>query len=145
MCYLQSGVNFAVCDAGGSTVDTTLYHVEETSPKLVLKELRDSACECPTNPAIPRIKRPSIGVQEGAIFVNQSLEAHLRRLFMKMPSEDMEEAIESGLESFEKEAKRAFASSSDKKLIKVGGQRFTNKTLNVHRGNLKLDGWVHSD
>jgi hypothetical protein len=34
---MQSGVNFAVCDAGGSTVDTTLYHVEDGSRDCPLK------------------------------------------------------------------------------------------------------------
>jgi hypothetical protein len=61
---------------------------------------------------------------------------------MAMPYEDREEAIELGLESFEKEAKKAFTSSSDKKLIKVGGQRFTNQAFNARRGNLTLEGLV---
>lgn len=43
--YLQAGLNFIVCDAGGSTVDTTLYSVISARPTLELKEKRASACE----------------------------------------------------------------------------------------------------
>lgn len=40
----QLGATFAVCDAGGSTVDTTVYSVNSTSP-LLLEETRASDCE----------------------------------------------------------------------------------------------------
>lgn len=43
----QPGTSFAVCDAGGSTVDTTLYTVETMSPRLRLAEERESSCELP--------------------------------------------------------------------------------------------------
>lgn len=35
-----------VVDAGGSTVDTCVYLVKETSPKLILHEARASDCVC---------------------------------------------------------------------------------------------------
>ena len=38
-------MNFIVCDAGGSTVDTTVYSVASARPVLNLKEKRASACE----------------------------------------------------------------------------------------------------
>jgi hypothetical protein len=41
----QAGVDFIVCDAGGSTVDTTLYSVTSARPVLELEEKRASACE----------------------------------------------------------------------------------------------------
>ncbi|KAJ1303449.1 hypothetical protein OPQ81_011638 [Rhizoctonia solani] len=59
---LQPGTNFAVCDAGGSTVDTTLYSVVSTRPVLKLKEKRASAC-----------------VQAGAIFVDFEVEKFLHK------------------------------------------------------------------
>ncbi|CAE7146418.1 unnamed protein product [Rhizoctonia solani] len=40
---LEPGINFAVCDAGGSTVDTTLYTVESVRPQLKLGEKLASA------------------------------------------------------------------------------------------------------
>lgn len=38
-------MNFIVCDAGGSTVDTTVYSVASARPVLKLEEKRASACE----------------------------------------------------------------------------------------------------
>ncbi|KAF8750919.1 ATP binding [Rhizoctonia solani] len=59
---LKPGSMFAVCDAGGSTVDTTLYSVISTEPDLQLKEVRTSA-----------------SIQAGAIFVNRAFEALLNK------------------------------------------------------------------
>ncbi|KAG8792439.1 hypothetical protein FRC12_006086 [Ceratobasidium sp. 428] len=50
---LQLGAKFAVCDAGGSTVDTTVYLVIAARPVLKIEEARASAC-----------------VQAGAIFAD---------------------------------------------------------------------------
>jgi hypothetical protein len=40
----QPGMNLVVCDAGGSTVDTTVYTVIATEPMLQLEEIKASAC-----------------------------------------------------------------------------------------------------
>jgi hypothetical protein len=37
--WLKEGIKFAVVDAGGSTVDSTLYECVATEPGLVLKEI----------------------------------------------------------------------------------------------------------
>ncbi|KAF9510510.1 hypothetical protein BS47DRAFT_64108 [Hydnum rufescens UP504] len=42
--WLKPGVQFAVCDAGGSTIDITTYEVTRTNPSLLLEEKRASAC-----------------------------------------------------------------------------------------------------
>lgn len=42
--WLKKGVIFCVMDAGGSTVDSTLYECKETHPKLVLEEVCMSEC-----------------------------------------------------------------------------------------------------
>ncbi|KAG8813085.1 hypothetical protein FRC18_002677 [Serendipita sp. 400] len=42
--WLRKGAMFAVTDAGGSTVDSTLYECKEVSPKLVLEEVCASEC-----------------------------------------------------------------------------------------------------
>ena len=55
--WLKPGVVFAVCDAGGSTVDSTLYHCKASSPKLVLEEVKASEC-----------------VQAGSVFVDRAAE-----------------------------------------------------------------------
>lgn len=38
-------MNLVVCDAGGSTVDTTAYKVTNITPMLELQEIKSSACE----------------------------------------------------------------------------------------------------
>lgn len=42
--WLTPGTIFAVTDAGGSTVDSTLYKCKEVTPKLVLEEVCASEC-----------------------------------------------------------------------------------------------------
>lgn len=42
--WLQTDVMFAVVDAGGSTVDSTLYKCKETKPQLILEEVCASEC-----------------------------------------------------------------------------------------------------
>jgi hypothetical protein len=42
--WLKSDLLFAVVDAGGSTVDSTLYECKALSPKLVLEEVHASEC-----------------------------------------------------------------------------------------------------
>lgn len=52
--WLRKGVIFAVTDAGGSTVDSTLYECKDTQPKMVLEEVCASEC-----------------VQAGSVFVDR--------------------------------------------------------------------------
>lgn len=42
--WLTKDTLFAVTDAGGSTVDSTLYECKKTSPELVLEEVCASEC-----------------------------------------------------------------------------------------------------
>jgi hypothetical protein len=42
--WLKPGIMFAVTDAGGSTVDSTLYECKDTNPQLVLQEVCASEC-----------------------------------------------------------------------------------------------------
>ncbi|KAG8727177.1 hypothetical protein FRC10_006336, partial [Ceratobasidium sp. 414] len=58
---LSPRMNLIVCDAGGSTVDTTVYKVTATQPVLELTETKSSAC-----------------VQAGAIFVDHAFEDYVR-------------------------------------------------------------------
>lgn len=122
---LEVGVDFVVCDAGGSTVDTTLYTVAQTSPVLELKEKKASAC-----------------VQAGAIFVNQTAIEYFDTLFQSagFDKEDLAAYTQEAVDSFESEGKRAFEGpDQDDVSIKVGGHRFTDKSINVRRGILSIE------
>ncbi|KDQ12467.1 hypothetical protein BOTBODRAFT_176407 [Botryobasidium botryosum FD-172 SS1] len=122
---LKVSDNFIVCDAGGSTVDTTLYTVDETAPLIRLKERRASAC-----------------VQAGAIFVNQSVEEYMKSAFERagLDQETITEYTTEALESFESDAKRTFRHEEEDKIINVGGRRFTSTELNVRRGSMTMKG-----
>ncbi|KAH7100088.1 hypothetical protein BKA62DRAFT_831203 [Auriculariales sp. MPI-PUGE-AT-0066] len=59
--WLKPGMKFCVLDAGGSTVDTTLYKCAAITPKLELEEVTASDC-----------------VQAGSVFVDRDAEKMLR-------------------------------------------------------------------
>ncbi|KAF8606746.1 hypothetical protein BDV93DRAFT_488628 [Ceratobasidium sp. AG-I] len=122
---LQTGMNFVVCDAGGSTVDTTVYSVASARPVLKLKEKRASAC-----------------VQAGAIFVDVDAEKYLRAVFCnaQLSSDDVDEYTKSGIKDFEGFAKRAFRDATEEHRITIGSVRFNNSALNTRRGRMTLPG-----
>ncbi|CAE6455149.1 unnamed protein product [Rhizoctonia solani] len=122
---LKPGTNFAVCDAGGSTVDTTLYSVMSMRPILKLKEERASAC-----------------VQAGAIFVDFEAEKYLRRVLMNagLNSEDVAEYTKAGVKDFEGFAKRAFKDEAAEQSIAVAHTRFNNTAIRARRGRMTLSG-----
>ncbi|QRV77741.1 heat shock protein 70 kDa 12B [Ceratobasidium sp. AG-Ba] len=124
---LQPGTNFVVCDAGGSTVDTTLYSVVSARPVLKLEEKRASAC-----------------VQAGAIFVDDEAEKYLQTMLKsaQLSEEDVEEYTKAGLKDFEGFAKRAFKDPSADLTIAVGQSRFNNSAIRARRGRLTLPGSI---
>ncbi|CAE7162684.1 unnamed protein product [Rhizoctonia solani] len=123
---LKSGANFAVCDAGGSTVDTTLYSVVSASP-LKIKEQRDSAC-----------------VQAGAIFVDFEMEKYLESTLAKaeLDPEDVEFYTKTGLKDFESYAKKNFRSKAVEYAVMVADSRFSNPAIHVRRGRMMVPGSI---
>ncbi|KAG8731399.1 hypothetical protein FRC11_004265, partial [Ceratobasidium sp. 423] len=122
---LHPGANFAVCDAGGSTVDTALYSVISVHPVLKLEEKRASAC-----------------VQAGAIFVDAEVEKFLRKTLASagLPPDDVAEYTKTGAEDFECHAKRVFKDEMDEQWIQVSHSRFNNPTIRARRGRMSLPG-----
>ena len=93
---------FAVVDAGGSTVDSTLYECKMTTPKLILEEVCASEC-----------------IQAGSVFVDH---AARHMLVAKLQgSRFCEEAyIEEILGAFERKTKRKYDGSQVSSVIKFG-------------------------
>ncbi|KAF8606745.1 hypothetical protein BDV93DRAFT_488627 [Ceratobasidium sp. AG-I] len=122
---LKAGMNFIVCDAGGSTVDTTVYSVTSARPVLKLEEKRASAC-----------------VQAGAIFVDVEAEKYLRTVLRnaQLSSDDVDEYTKSGIKDFEGFAKRAFRDVAEEQKITIGSVRFNSSALNTRRGRMTLTG-----
>ncbi|KAB5589322.1 hypothetical protein CTheo_7229 [Ceratobasidium theobromae] len=126
---LQPGTNFAVCDAGGSTVDTTLYSVVSTSPLLRLQEQRPSAC-----------------IQAGAIFVDFEAEKYLRKTLAsaELSPYDIGEYTNAGVKDFESVAKRLFRDPNEttRYSIIIAHASFTNASINTCCGGMSLSGAV---
>ncbi|KAG8712280.1 hypothetical protein FRC11_000550 [Ceratobasidium sp. 423] len=121
----EPGTNFAVCDAGGSTVDTTLYTVTSAHPVLKLEERRASAC-----------------VQAGAIFVDVEAERHLRKTLsgVGLGEDEVRDYTKAGMKDFESGAKRGFQDEAADQYVTVGNSRFNNTSIRARRGRLTLSG-----
>ncbi|KAF8594084.1 hypothetical protein BDV93DRAFT_565803 [Ceratobasidium sp. AG-I] len=121
---LNPGATFAVCDAGGSTVDTTVYSVNSTSP-LRLEETRASDC-----------------VQAGAIFIDEEAKDYLFKVLRnaELSPEDVEEYVTHGVRNFENSAKRAFRDAVVDQTIEIAGTRLVNPTIRVRRGRMTVPG-----
>ncbi|CAE6420069.1 unnamed protein product [Rhizoctonia solani] len=124
---LQPGSNFVVCDAGGSTVDTTVYTVASTRPTLKLQEKRASAC-----------------VQAGGIFVDATVQDYLRKTLTGAGycESDVDDYSKAGLKDFENFAKRQFADQSKEYSIQLGRSRLNNTEIWIRRGHMTLPGTI---
>ncbi|KEP54004.1 heat shock 70 kDa protein 12A [Rhizoctonia solani 123E] len=120
---LRIGSNFAVCDAGGSTIDSTIYTVTATNPLLKLAEKRDSAC-----------------VQAGGLYIDDAVERYLEDVLTRsgMNAEDIKEYVQEGVDDFERIPKRLFADGSEDLKLKLGERSFTDPDINVRRGVMTI-------
>lgn len=102
---IEPGMRFAVCDAGGSTVDTTVYNVIEVHPRLKLEEEREPAC-----------------IQAGGIYVDSVVQRYLEQLFTQsnLSNEEVPEYTEAAVNTFEQAPKRTYEDESETLLIRVG-------------------------
>ena len=100
--WLRKGVLFAVVDAGGSTVDSTLYECKETTPKLVLQEVCASEC-----------------IQAGSVFIDRAAQHMLKAKLQRSKFGD-DACIQTILEEFERKTKRKFDGTQMSSIIKFG-------------------------
>ncbi|KAH7320553.1 hypothetical protein B0J17DRAFT_772977 [Rhizoctonia solani] len=121
--HMNTGVNFVVCDAGGSTIDTTAYCVRDTSPVLELDETKASAC-----------------VQAGGVSVDKAFQRHLSSILDKLHlSEELRnDYTHNACREFEENVKKAFDGTGEELRINLGAGRMSNEELNIRRGKLTL-------
>ncbi|KAG9085842.1 hypothetical protein FRC06_003426 [Ceratobasidium sp. 370] len=124
---LSPGMNLVVCDAGGSTVDTTVYKVAETEPMLELEEVKSSAC-----------------IQAGAIFVDDAFEGFMawRLGTVDLDEEDAESYTKDALENFTNFIKHNFDGTDDIRDIKIGHRRLNVPTIGIQSGRMQFPGSV---
>ncbi|KDQ12502.1 hypothetical protein BOTBODRAFT_146701 [Botryobasidium botryosum FD-172 SS1] len=121
---LQIGAQLIVCDAGGSTVDTTLYKVVAVQPRLRLEEMKASAC-----------------IQAGSIFVNEYAKNYIQNKLQrtKLGADRIEAYTAEFLDGIE-DNKKDFHDPEEDILLELGERNFTDKELGVERGMLTLAG-----
>ncbi|KAG8719305.1 hypothetical protein FRC09_011349 [Ceratobasidium sp. 395] len=114
-----------VCDAGGSTVDATVYNVESTNPKLRLKEVKASAC-----------------VQAGSIFVDKPAEKFIRTKLERAEiiRDDVDEYTKTGANEFRSKVKPEYTGRNETMSITVGRKSFNRPHINVTNGRMRLQG-----
>ena len=93
---------FAVVDAGGSTVDSTLYKCKETTPKVTLEEVCASEC-----------------VQAGSVFIDRAAQ-HMLKVKLQGSQFGGDACIQGILEEFERKTKRKFDGTQVSSIIKFG-------------------------
>jgi hypothetical protein len=125
--WLRVGTTFLVMDAGGSTVDLTLYACTATTPRLTLKEACIPICQ-----------------QAGAIFVDYAMEKVLSRRLHKTQYDtlDWPDIITNLIIAFERDAKRRFDGTQERLLVNSGifnlkQQGFVKGKLGVTNSELK--------
>ena len=93
---------FAVVDAGGSTVDSTLFECKETTPKLILEEVCASEC-----------------VQAGSVLVDRAAQ-HMLKAKLQGSRFGDDVYIQGILGEFEKKTKRKFDGTQVSSIFKFG-------------------------
>ncbi|KAG8775337.1 hypothetical protein FRC12_001542 [Ceratobasidium sp. 428] len=124
---LQAGTKFAVCDAGGSTVDTTVYSVTAARPALRIQETTASAC-----------------VQAGAIFVDGAARNYLNAVFTNasLSRDDVHEYTTRGVKDFENATKRNFLDETKDQMVEIAGPRVNIPSIRTRRGRMTMPGSV---
>ncbi|KAL8277737.1 hypothetical protein RQP46_009859 [Phenoliferia psychrophenolica] len=116
--WLKIGSQVAVVDLGGSTVDITVYSVDQVEPKLVLREAKLSAC-----------------IQAGGIYVTQ---AGHQLIQAKLRNSRFLEDLDAIVSEFDFKTKCNFDGSEQTSIIKFGRARDNDSAANISRGRLTL-------
>lgn len=118
--WLSTGTMFALVDAGGSTVDSTLYLCKEAQPDLILEEACRSEC-----------------VQAGSVFVDRAMQNQLENKLCGSRFSDPED-IARMTKRFEESTKRRFDGRSTEYYLQFGTTRDTEPQFGISRGRMKL-------
>ncbi|KAG8774855.1 hypothetical protein FRC15_000945 [Serendipita sp. 397] len=133
--WLREDAMFAVVDAGGSTVDSTLYVCKSAQTPIRLEEVASSKC-----------------VQAGGIFVDEQAEVILKQKFRnsRFGTSDYISAMVRVFElkawnpvigssfTYYSQTKRLFAAGRNSNVIDFGGPGDTDNAVGVRRGKVSL-------
>ncbi|KAG8846504.1 hypothetical protein FRB91_000722 [Serendipita sp. 411] len=118
--WLSAGTIFAVIDAGGSTVDSTLYRCKSLEPHIELEEVCASEC-----------------IQAGGVFVDRAAENMLREKLCgsKYGDDDTRTDMVRG---FESKTKRLFDGTQTSNMVDFGGNKDNDRSYGIIKGKLIL-------
>lgn len=135
--WMNQGSMFAVTDAGGSTVDSTLYRCKSIMPKLVLEEVTGSECGM-SSISIRSVILSNIQnlVQAGGVFVDR---AGQRMLNQKLAGSKFADAayMNDIMEEFERKTKRKF-DGTQTSIIRFGKDWDNDRAHGIVKGRLTL-------
>ncbi|KAH7088652.1 hypothetical protein BKA62DRAFT_163401 [Auriculariales sp. MPI-PUGE-AT-0066] len=117
--WLRVGNTLVVCDAGGSTVDSTVYKCTSTSP-LQLEEVTSSEC-----------------VQAGGAFLDWEAERVLRRR-LEGSRYGHPEIVDIMVREFERKTKRKFDGSPEESFIQFGLPSDSDPLCGIRMGRIKF-------
>ncbi|KEP49235.1 heat shock 70 kDa protein 12A [Rhizoctonia solani 123E] len=122
---MNKDIRFVVCDAGGSTIDTTAYRVVNESPLLELAETKASSC-----------------VQNGGVCVDIEFQKYLSSVLSKIdaPQEFVQDYMLAGMRDFEENVKKEFDGTNATHRINLGAGRKSYEEMGIRLGRLNLPG-----
>ncbi|KAL8277738.1 hypothetical protein RQP46_009860 [Phenoliferia psychrophenolica] len=135
--WLKIGSQLAVVDLGGSTVDITVYSVDQVEPKLVLREAKMSACVGSLSFRIIHQLNHDLQIQAGGIYVTQ---AGRRLIQAKLRNSRFLENLDAIVSEFDVKTKCNFEGPEKSSIIKFGLARDNDSAANISRGRLTLTG-----
>ncbi|KAG8724428.1 hypothetical protein FRC09_018716 [Ceratobasidium sp. 395] len=120
---LSPKMNLIVCDAGGSTVDTTAYKIIATEPMLELEEVKSSAC-----------------IQAGSIYVDDVFENYLvwKLREADLDDDDIDLYSKDALENFVDFIKPGFSGAEKTLDLKIGYRKLKIPEIEVQSGRMKV-------
>ncbi|GAA5961804.1 hypothetical protein JCM21900_003315 [Sporobolomyces salmonicolor] len=121
LCQAQVGAQVAGVDTGRSTIGNCVHEVEDTNPKLILKEAKSSDC-----------------VQAGAIFPTRQARTLLADK-LKSSQFSSREFLDRIVSEWDVKTKHGFAGLNDSNhLIEFGYDKDTDQSCSIFRGRLTL-------
>jgi len=118
--WLKSGTMFALMDAGGSTVDSTMYICKQVTPNILLEEVCASEC-----------------IQAGSVFIDRAMQNLLERKLRASRFNDPAD-IAVMVSKFEETTKRQFGDNAAEYFLRFGTSRDNDPRVDIARGRLKL-------
>ncbi|KAG8816704.1 hypothetical protein FRC17_000214 [Serendipita sp. 399] len=119
--WIKKDMVFAVVDAGGSTVDSTLYVCTSNLPRITLEEVCTREC-----------------VQAGGIFVNRAFRESLCKKLEGSKFND-DEVIDLMVNEFETKTKRLFDGTQEKSNIQFGRNKDNDPSYGILKGRITID------